>query len=101
MSFSRYLVLMTSYSKGEDGKVTHGNLSENWVNKNLFIWELVHEGILDKECFTQTDDRGKEKVGNGTALFSCAQYGITVDATKMTGLYDTHPEMRRLFFLAT
>ena len=85
---------LTSYSKGEDDKVTHGNLSENWVNKNMFIWELVHEGILDKECFTQTDDRGKEKVGNGTALFSCAQYGITVDATKMTGLYDTHPEMR-------
>ena len=85
---------LTSYSKGEDGKVTHGNLSENWVNKNLFIWELVHEGILDKECFTQTDDRGKEKVGNGTALFSCAQYGITIDATKQTGLYDEHPEMR-------
>lgn len=85
---------LTSYSLGEDGKVTYDKLSENWLNKNLFIWEMVHEGILDKECFTQTDDRGKEKVGNGTALFSCAQYGVTLDATKMTGLYDAHPEMR-------
>ena len=85
---------LTSYSKGEDGKVTHGILSENWVDKHLFIWELVHENILDKECFKQTDDQGKEKVGNGTALFSCAQYRLTVEATKMTGLYDTHPEMR-------
>lgn len=85
---------LTSYSLDENGKVTYGKLSENWVDKNLFIWELVHEGILDKECFKQTDDQGKEKVGNGTALFSCAQYGVTVDATKMTGLYETHPEMR-------
>lgn len=85
---------LTSYALDENGKMTHFNLTEDYVNKQLFIWEMVHEGILDKECFTQTDDRGKEKVGNGTALFSCAQYGITVDATKLTGLYDTHPEMR-------
>ena len=85
---------LTSYSLGEDGKVVYDKLTENYVNKQLFFWKLVHDGILDKECFTQTDDRGKEKVGNGTALFSCAQYGVTIDATKQTGLYDEHPEMR-------
>lgn len=85
---------LTGYSLDENGKVTYDKLNENYIEKNLFLWEMVHEGILDVECFTQSDDRGKEKVGNGTALFSCAQYGVTVDATKLTGLYNTNPEMR-------
>ena len=46
------------------------------------------------ECFTTNDDLAKEKTGNGTVLFTCAQYGMSVDATKQTGLYDSHPEMR-------
>ena len=85
---------LTSYSLGEDGKITYDTLSENWVEKNLFIWKLVHEGILDKECFTTNDDLAKEKTGNGTVLFQCAQYGMSIDATKQTGLYDSNPEMR-------
>lgn len=85
---------LTRYELDENGNVVHDKLTEGWVNKQLFFWKMVHEGILDKECFTQSDDRGKEKVGNGTALFSCAQYVMTVDATKQTGLYDTNPEMR-------
>ena len=55
---------------------------------------MAHDGLLDKECFTTTDDAAKEKVGNGTALFTCAQYGVTIDATKQSGLYDSNPEMR-------
>lgn len=55
---------------------------------------MVHDGLLDKECFTTTDVTAKEKVGNGTALFTCAQYGVTIDATKQSGLYDSNPEMR-------
>lgn len=85
---------LTSYELDEDGNVTLNQLTENWVDKNLFIWKLVKEGLLDKECFTQSDERGKEKSGNGTALFTCAQYGVTIDATKQTGLYDSNPEMR-------
>lgn len=85
---------LTSYSLGEDGKITYDTLSENWVEKNLFIWKLVHEGILDKECFTTNDDLAKEKTGNGTVLFQCAQYSMSIDATKQTGLYDSNPEMR-------
>ncbi len=86
--------LTADYEQDEDGNVTLSKLTDNWINENLFIWKLVKEGILDKECFTQSDDRGREKVGNGTALFSCAQYGVTIDATKMTGLYTSNPEMR-------
>lgn len=85
---------LTEYEQDENGQVIWNRLTENWVNKQLFFWKMVNEGILDKECFTQSDDRGKEKVGNGTALFTCAQYGVTIDATKQTGLYDSNPEMR-------
>ena len=85
---------MTSYSLTEDGKVTYDSLSENYIEKNLFIWKLVHEGLLDPECFRTNDDIAKEKTGNGSVLFTCAQYGVTIDATKQTGLYDTNPEMR-------
>ena len=85
---------MTSYELDENGKVTYDALTENFIQKNLFIWKLVNEGILDVECFTTNDDLAKEKAGNGTVLFTCAQYGMSVDATKQTGLYDSHPEMR-------
>ena len=85
---------LTGYSLDADGNVTYDKLSENYANKNLVVWKMVHDGLLDKECFTTTDDTAKEKVGNGTALFTCAQYGVTIDATKQSGLYDSNPEMR-------
>jgi putative aldouronate transport system substrate-binding protein len=49
---------------------------------------------LDKECFKQTDTQGDEKVGNGTALFYASQMSLGVNSTKLTGLYNAHPEMR-------
>ena len=79
----------------EDGVVTFDRLSETWVEKNLFIWKMVNEGILDKECFKHTDSQADEKVGNGTALFASAQYGGSVlNSLKLTGLYNSNPEMR-------
>ena len=84
----------TSYTIEEDGTVTYDPLSENWIEKNIFIWKLVNEGILDKECFKCTDAQADEKVGNGTALFASAQYGTIINSTKLTGLYNSNPEMR-------
>ncbi len=85
---------LTDYRHVEDGKVDYYKLTDEYLKEKLFIWKLVHENILDKECFKTSDDRAKEKVGNGTALFTCAQYNVTIDATKQTGLYDSNPEMR-------
>ncbi|GFI48401.1 hypothetical protein IMSAGC019_03728 [Lachnospiraceae bacterium] len=85
---------LTDYIMAEDGKLNFYKLTDDWINENLFIWKMVHENILDKECFKTSDDRAKEKVGNGTALFTCAQYNVTIEATKQTGLYDSNPEMR-------
>lgn len=82
------------YYLTEDGKVGFMPLSENFVDRNLFLWKLVHENILDKECFKHADSQADEKVGNGTALFASAQYGPIVKSTQLTGLYDSHPEMR-------
>ena len=50
---------------------------------------MVHDGLLDKSASQQRMMLQKKKVGNGTALFTCAQYGVTIDATKQSGLYDS------------
>lgn len=84
----------TDYVKAEDGSYTYAPLTDNWVNRNLFIWKLVNNNLLDKECFKQSDSQADEKVGNGTALFAAAQYGPVIKSTKLTGLYNSHPDMR-------
>jgi putative aldouronate transport system substrate-binding protein len=85
---------LTYYVRNTDGSVTYDWLTEDWINRGLYIWRLVNQGILDKECFTTADTLADQKVGNGTALFFAAQYGTGINSTKLTGLYNSHPEMR-------
>lgn len=85
---------LTDYVKLPGGSYTYGVLTDNWINKDLFVWKLVNNNILDKECFKQTDSQADEKIGNGTALFASTQYGCVVNSTKLTGLYTSLPEMR-------
>ena len=84
----------TDYIKTADGSYTYTCLTDQWVNKNLFVWKLVNNKLLDKECFRQSDSQADEKVGNGTALFAAAQYGPVIKSTKLTGLYNSNPDMR-------
>ncbi|GHT95369.1 ABC transporter [Spirochaetia bacterium] len=85
---------LTPYVKNSDGSLTHDMLTPNWIEQNLFLWKLVNEGILDKECFKTSATLAYQKVGNGSALFFSAQYVAGIDATKQTGLYNSNPEMR-------
>ncbi len=85
---------LTDYEKGEDGKIEYTPLTEGWVDRGLFTWKLVNEGLLDVECFKHSDSQAEEKVGNGTALFAASQYSPVIKATQTTGLYNSHPEMR-------
>lgn len=85
---------LTKYKKLDDGTVTYDPLTDAWVDRNIFIWKMVNGGILDKECFKQTSQQADEKVGNGTALFVASQFGPVNRATKVTGLYNEHPEMK-------
>lgn len=84
----------TDLALGEDGKVTHDYLSDKFIERNLFVWKLVKEGLMDVECFTQSSDLAEQKLGNGSVLFFCGKVGKPEDETKNTGLYDAHPEMR-------
>jgi putative aldouronate transport system substrate-binding protein len=84
----------SDYVKQEDGTYTYNMLTQNWINRELFIWKLVNEGLMDVECFKHTDAQADEKVGNGTALFASAQYSVVINSTKLTGLYTSNPEMR-------
>lgn len=84
----------TDYVKKDDGTYTYNDLTDGWIDRNMFIWKLVKNNILDKECFKHSDAQADEKVGNGTALFASAQYSCVVNSTKLTGLYSTNPEMQ-------
>jgi putative aldouronate transport system substrate-binding protein len=55
------------------------------------MWDLVKNGIFDVECFTHTDDRADQLMGNGTILFWGAQYGAT-SIMKTSGLLEEHPD---------
>ncbi len=85
---------LTNYTKDENGKITLDALTDQFLNKHMFLWKLVKENLLDKECFKQNDAQADEKVGNGTALFAAAQYSVIINSTKLTGLYNSNPEMR-------
>lgn len=84
----------SNYAKQADGTYNYIPLTEDWIKRELFIWKLVNQGLMDVECFKQTDAQADEKVGNGTALFASAQYGSVINSTKLTGLYSARPEMR-------
>lgn len=84
----------SNYVKQTDGTYNYIPLTEDWIKRELFIWKLVNQGLMDVECFKQTDAQADEKVGNGTALFASAQYGSVINSTKLTGLYSARPEMR-------
>lgn len=84
---------VTSFREKEDGTLTWKALDDAWVNEHMYIWKMVNEGILDKECFKHADSQADEKVGNGTALFAACQFGPVINSTKLTGLYQQNPEM--------
>jgi putative aldouronate transport system substrate-binding protein len=85
---------LTSYIDNGNGTITADALTQRWLDRNMFIWRMVKENLLDKECFKTDDTLADMKVGNGTALFFAAQYGPGINATKQTGLYTARPEMR-------
>lgn len=85
---------LTGYSLDENGNVISDTFTDNWMDKNLYLWRMVKEGLMDVECFKQSAERAAEKMGNGTALFTSFQYSGIVSETQKSGLYDAHPQMR-------
>jgi putative aldouronate transport system substrate-binding protein len=75
-----------------NGKLVNDIYTQNAVDRVLFMRKLVAEGLMDPECFTQTDTMGKEKMITGrVAVFGC-HYPNQYDFFKGT-LYKDHPEM--------
>lgn len=87
---------LTGYILDDEGNITTPILQggEDWMESDLYLWRMVQEGLLDQECFKQSNERAVEKIGNGTPLFVSFQYSGIVTATQQSGLYDAHPEMR-------
>ena len=87
-SYSRFS--LSGYILQDDGTVTTDLLSDRWVNAQLTMWDLVNSGIFDKECFTHSDDRANQIMGNGSVLFYGAMYDETVQLN--SGLLEDHPD---------
>jgi putative aldouronate transport system substrate-binding protein len=85
---------LTDFSRNADGSVTHDWLTPEYVDRHMFVWRLVNEGLLDRECFRQTATLADTKAGNGTALFYAGQYRFALAATMLTGIYSARPDMR-------
>jgi len=85
---------LTGIIINEDGTFSDELFTPNWVESNLFIWKMLNEGLLDKECFRQSGTLANQKIGSGTALFFAAQYEPGIQITKITGLYQAYPQMR-------
>lgn len=85
----------TDYLVDEDGNVNNMWLDEGYcIEGSKYIWRLMNEGIMDKECLTQSKDIAKQKAGNGSVLFIAGKYSTAIDSTLTTGMYNTNPEMR-------
>ena len=84
----------TSFMQLDDGSWTHTELTDRWIEQELFVWRMVNEGLYDVEAFRHTGDQANEKVGNGRALFAGPRFGNVITATRVTGMYHSNPEMR-------
>ena len=84
----------TDFVELPDGTVTYNDLTDLWMESQLFIWQLVNEGLYDVEAFRHTGAQAEEKVGNGKALFVGSQFSNPINATILTGMYNSNPEMR-------
>lgn len=82
----------SDWMKTPDGKIVNRIMNQNIIDRTLYMRKLVAEGLMDPECFTQTDTQAKEKMITGrVAVFGC-HYPNQYDFFKGT-LYATNPEM--------
>lgn len=75
-----------------DGKITHGVMLQNEIDKTLYMRKLVSEGLYDAEALTQTDTMGKEKMATGRVATQGCHWPHMNDFFEST-LYLTNPEM--------
>ena len=88
-SFSKGYFL-SKYRQAEDGTVYLSEFDDSVEESMLFIRKLLADGLLDVECFSNTDTMAKEKFAIGKVAIFGAQSGL--DTFKET-LYQTNPEM--------
>lgn len=65
-----------------DGTLEHSFFSKGYDEYTLYYRNLLSEGLLDAEAFTQTDPIAKEKISQGRVAVLAAHYPAILDATK-------------------
>jgi putative aldouronate transport system substrate-binding protein len=78
----------------DEGKVDSFLLSQDYMDQVLFVRKLVAEDLLDKECFTTSDELVDTKNANGTIAVGASMFSGWVDSQKKTSILLTNPEMK-------
>ncbi len=93
MYYASYNVMTFTDYIPMDGKVVNKVFSPNIEKQILFMRKLVSEGLIDPECFRQSDTAAKEKVAAGRIAILAHHYDQIPYAITPT-LYQTNPEMK-------
>lgn len=83
---------LSGYRMLEDGSIVNTFFMQETIDRALFIRKLVAEDLLDKECFSNTDTMGREKMAIGKCALFSFHAPYLVDSMRET-LYKTNPEM--------
>lgn len=75
-----------------DGKLVNEVFNPLMDERVLFMRKLVEEGLMDPECWSQTDAQAQEKLTTGRVGVHGAHYPQTIWFLYRT-LYETNPEM--------
>ena len=85
---------LTDYMLDENGAVTRWDLTDSYVQGALYIRKLIAEGLLDKECFTQSDAQVVAKMASGSIAVDAAMYEACQQYEKSGGILLSNPEMK-------
>lgn len=81
------------FTMNEDGSISYDRLSQNFIDKHMFMWELVNSGMMDVECFTQNIELADQKFSNGSYLFTAGHLRSTLKCQEDSGVHATNPDM--------
>ena len=85
---------LSEFTLNKDGSISYDRLDQNFVDMNMFLWKLVNSGMMDVECFTQSDEMSDQKVSNGSILFTAHAHIKSLNRVlEKTGTHSAHPEI--------
>ena len=89
----RYRQFTAIYEASEGANLKWMSTTNELIEEVKFMRKMISEGLYDKEAFTQTDTRARQKHINGSYGLTGGHYTQIKNILNDT-LYKTHPEMK-------